>query len=1318
MGETLNLLFRASEGGSFSLEARDSWSGRTVSGDFVPPFTPRQLTTLLKRLDRQEITSQGLREIGERLFSALCGHRPLDAGSCDQQESVRAILRSVVQRTLRRRGTVALTLSFAPGCDEFVRYPWELLHNGEHFLIASGVFTLTRILVRPDEPVGCELPVHPPLSMLYIGASPTDCEPLETERSFEALRRGLSRLIESGQLILNRLEPCTFDELVRYLNAYGGAGVLDDSEVQVPCYIIHFDGHGAYGRVCPLETCGALNEPDARHCATCGSSLSRVKPQTFLCFCDDEGRRRYIDTHSLRGLFVTSDVRLVVLSACETAWLGRERSRQRHVAFENSLATALVTAQVPAVVAMPFSLQDDLSPIFMYHFYEALADGRTLEEALSRARHAMLPLHQHGWFIPVLYRHVGPGREEPIPLLASQDEQDDNEHFLAHLGAPASFVGRAREVEELSALITAAARGEEQRLESQREARLRPGMRYIVLTGPAGIGKSALAIEVARRNRERFPGAGGVIGVSLQGGKSFAEALVEMAHYLPNLSTRVMHVPDVRQRARLVLAALRARVSRELPCLLLIDRFEEVTDQAESRLWVRFLADLPEQVVVLLTSRSSPATLGALEGPASHWYEYSVGKMTDNDLLSLFQELAAQTGLDKRIHLDDPVQQEILREICTLLDGYPLGAELIFGTARSIGGKVYAPEAATRSLEEVRDELRETPLAGIWAVLEVAYLRLSPPARLLLSYLSAFRLPFSSKQIVMLVAPETLEPAQGKVYLQRLHLPDHSLRPEAPALDDALALPSGALPTSSLRTAGAVVPAELLTGWRAARDELVQASFMDFDGRVYSIHPQVRNFALSYLPADERRRVQRVAAAYYLGLAHPSPEEWFAAFEHLVAAEELQEAVRAAVRASWELCGRGYAPQLLAMLRRAEGHALRIGDSTGEGQILCCLGAILRQLGNYAEALACLTRSLALHQDQEEYGEAAWALYELAMLAREEGDLSQAAHYARQALEYFHRVGDAKGEAWAHVVHGQVCRSCGRYTEAFDHLALALGFFQTSDDKEGRAWTLLERGIVYEALGHYGEALAACEEALQLFSSLRLRTGCAWVLTQQAMISIDQARSDEAEHLCAQALEIFCEQGVRRGEALVLRVRGDLLRKCGNLRDARTFYEKALALFSSLGDRVEQARVLNSLGVLALAEGALREANEYFDQALTIAHEQGALQIECRSHRGLGDAARLLRSLSVAATFYQRAGALAVELGIPAEQRAVLHRLGELSIVQGEAVQALDHWVHALTMDRRLGHPERSALQEKIERLVLQHHLEEVYQEIAQKYGL
>ncbi|HAT43783.1 MAG TPA: hypothetical protein DCS90_01655, partial [Ktedonobacter sp.] len=97
------------------------------------------------------------------------------------------------------------------------------------------------------------------MRMLYISASPKNCIPLETERSYEALQRAVAGLIEDGQLLLDRIEQVTFDDLVGYLSIRGGATTFNDNETTLPCYVVHFDGHGAFGRLCPDDDCQTLN---------------------------------------------------------------------------------------------------------------------------------------------------------------------------------------------------------------------------------------------------------------------------------------------------------------------------------------------------------------------------------------------------------------------------------------------------------------------------------------------------------------------------------------------------------------------------------------------------------------------------------------------------------------------------------------------------------------------------------------------------------------------------------------------------------------------------------------------------------------------------------------------------------------------------------------------------------------------------------------------------------------------------------------------------------------------------------------------------
>jgi hypothetical protein len=227
------------------------------------------------------------------------------------------------------------------------RYPWEFLHDGTRFLLQAGAVNLVRYLTFPEPP----RPLAPrdPLEILVVSARPKDQPPLASE--FEQLQQAFQPLIAQDKLDLAYLLPPTWDTLMDWLLA-GAPSVL------------HFEGHGAFTRT------------------------------GLLIFENTDGESDPVEAATLGNALYSTDLRLAVLSACETAKAGGE-------SLLGSVAPALILAGIPAVVAMQQRLPDDAAVRFSRGFYNALLGGQDLESAVMAGRRQLI--RSMYWHVPTLY---------------------------------------------------------------------------------------------------------------------------------------------------------------------------------------------------------------------------------------------------------------------------------------------------------------------------------------------------------------------------------------------------------------------------------------------------------------------------------------------------------------------------------------------------------------------------------------------------------------------------------------------------------------------------------------------------------------------------------------------------------------------------------------------------------------------------------------------------------------------------------------------------------------------------------------------------
>jgi hypothetical protein len=354
------------------------------------PYTEAQRAAILKALDVGEYVTarfhehaQALTELGILKQERFVQNFHERIGVTLYQTLFQAAIGVELEIARRSGKTVFCQLELDFEDAQLAQYPWELLHDGSAFLIPMrNGLELVRYISFPDPPT--PLVTRLPLRVLFISPRPKGETELVSQAA--AIRTGLQTLQEAGQVRWEQLNPPTWAALEKRL-------------YQETFDIIHFDGHGAYARICP--DCGLAHAPNAQVCndENCEADLQQVKPQGYLHFERTDGALDAVKVADIKQVFAKSDTRLIFLSACGSGVV-------EGVSVFNGVAPALIQIGVPAVVAMQAAPPDPSSLKFVTRFYESLAQGKRIPTAVNDGRLAIFrpeagePI---AWFMPVVY---------------------------------------------------------------------------------------------------------------------------------------------------------------------------------------------------------------------------------------------------------------------------------------------------------------------------------------------------------------------------------------------------------------------------------------------------------------------------------------------------------------------------------------------------------------------------------------------------------------------------------------------------------------------------------------------------------------------------------------------------------------------------------------------------------------------------------------------------------------------------------------------------------------------------------------------------
>ncbi|MGI9002320.1 MAG: ATP-binding protein [Pseudonocardia sp.] len=328
----------------------------------------------------------------------------------------------------------------------------------------------------------------------------------------------------------------------------------------------------------------------------------------------------------------------------------------------------------------------------------------------------------------------------------------------------------------------------------------------------------------------------------------------------------------------------------------------------------------------------------------------------------------------------------------------------------------------------------------------------------------------------------------------------------------------------------------------------------------------------------------------------------------------------------------GYATQLAATLFRyfdfgghyvdaltAHSHALHaarsVGDLAAEAEALTNLGGVHWRQGRHRQALDYLDRALPIALDSRDCIREAVTLTHLGIVHWHLSNYAEAAGYLQRGFHLFDELKERTGAAISLSCLGLVLWRQGRFVDAADHGQRALVLFTEVGDRFGAARVLANLGVLAWRCGEHQQAVAHLHQALDLCKdSHQACTACA--LTYLGLVHGRQGRADVASEHHQRALVIATEIGDRNVQAITLTNLGTTLFEQGKYDAAIEHHEQAVDLFRELGDRAGEAEALNGVGH-ALCVIDPSRARPFLVAALALATEIGERYQQARAHHGL-----------------------------------------------------------------------------------------------------
>jgi tetratricopeptide (TPR) repeat protein len=1095
-----------------------------------------------------------LRKIGRELYQWLDGKEGWLRRSLEEDSESRIYLDLI--QTSEAQGLNPKTQKVALG---LAHLPWELLHDGDRFLLAkTNVLPVRSVQQRSSNNQNNHQNTltaqNRPLRLIFMATSPE--HPGIATLQFEREETNILAATKNQPLALVVEESGSVEELENLVQSYP-EGYFD---------VFHLTGHGviyteaAFGHWLPEGKKIAENTP----CFITEGDFGQV----VLTTAEDLGK-------ALKNRFP----RVFFLSGCHTGQLADGGTVP-------SMAQALVKQGAAVVLGWARPVYDTTAIIAATAIYQALATGATVEEAIIAAHQEMIAQNRPDGHLLRIYRDTRDIRGLVTPLKTKGRERlrfkppeseflDENN--IVKVASSGEFVGRRRALQRC--------------LKALRQPSDEVG---VFIAGMGGLGKSSLAARLCTRVQSQRENFERVVLVGVVDEKGLIGKLARK--YERFGLGKVLNEPEISLKGRLENFFEEIETQHDKPLLLVLDDFEQNiprtnVENGSLRMTTEAYQVLEAICAALAENQAESrliVTCRYLEKetlPAHNLHLESLAGMGEGDIDKIYRDW--DEGVKKGVRENRIIQ---------IADGNPRLLKWLVDVVKLPG--IAGDELLTR-LEAVELKFRENILA------ETLLKGLEDGEKKFLARLSVFRLPVTGEIIKNLspnLSPKRREALNSPPSLAGKGVGGLGLLPKLVGLSlvESATVYETQQPEYRVTTILEPLLETVLTAeeWETTRKAAAQSIYKSWweEDENYDEEKSREVVRLAVL-AEEKEIAVTVGDAM--------ATNWVNSSRYVEALELCREILE---------LGSDY--RVLGTIARAEVTLGLVGDAMKHYQTaleLCPeddvkeksstlhnMAGLMAQQGEIENAIALYNQSLEITDSINDVKTKASTLHQLAGLIAQQGDIEKAIALYNQSLEITDSINDVKTKASTlHQLAGLMAQQ-GEIEKAIALYNQSLEITDSINDVQGKAATLHQLAGLMAQQGEIEKAIALYNQSLEIQESINDVRGKAATLHEMAGLMAQQGEIENAIALYNQSLEIQESINNVRGKAATLHAMAGLMAQQGEIEKAIALYNQSLEIKESINNVQGKAATLHAMAGLMAQQGEIENAIALYNQSLEI----------------------------------------------------------------------------------------------------------------------